>query len=1023
MLKILLLGRVSVTLHDKPVAGFVSRKALALLAYLATEMDRPHSREALAGLFWPEQSEVRARKNLRDVLSNLQKVLGNRKAKPPYLKITRTTVQFNPQSLHEVDVHSFQQSFLAWKSHRHRNPQTCRICADNVEQVVGIYRGDFLLDLFVKDSSAFEDWQMLMRERLHRNLLEALDYLTHFYAQRGQYTQALQFASRRVDSTPWVEDAQRQRMRLLALDGQRSAALAQFKICRQILEKEFGVAPTEETLTLYEQIKSGKIGERHQGVRHNLPTSLTPLIGRKAELVEIANYLVDPRYRMLTLVGPGGVGKTRLALQAAWEEIYTFPHGVFFVPLVAIETSEQLVFAMATAFNLTFYGRSDPKSQLINYLRKKEILLVMDNFEHLLDEGTSLLVEILQKSPGTVFMITSREPLHLRVEQLITVKGLPFPAPDSKFEESQALDSVRLFVESARRIKSNLSATQENIVAIGRICRMVRGLPLAIELVATWIRHSSCEKIAQQIENDLHRLETSMIDIPARHRSLRAVCEHSWRLLSAQEQDAFAKLSVFRGGFDTTSALQVVGATADILSSLVGKSLLSKSSSGRYEMHEWIRQFAWKKLANDPQVQMDIRNQHCTWACDLLKAQEPAILGGGQMAALSKIESEIENLRAGWHWAIVHRKLTEIDKAKISLTYFFDLKGWFSEGEATIQQALAVCDQHNDDLRGWLLALKGHFDFRLGDYQEAERVFQESLFIGRHVENPEIIAFALQGLAGVYMNLGKYHETQAFATESLKIARQANIEHGQTKSLDILGIIARYQGDFEQAKIYLQQSRLLYQENGDQFGLARNLNLLGNLAAAQGNYQEANDLLFESLRVSREIDYLMLRAYALNNLGNLAGQQQNYRTAIKYFRDGLALFEEMGDQSGIALGQVNMGTAYARLGQNSQAREHLKKGINLAMEIGATPILLGCLLGIANIEDKENHVANALVLAAFVSQHPTSRNATKTEAQELQDKLVKKLPKEVAAAAIDRGKNSALDEIVKHVLNDVGNGS
>ncbi|MBN1937628.1 MAG: SARP family transcriptional regulator, partial [Anaerolineae bacterium] len=630
-----LFGSFYVTLDGKPLTGFESNKVRALLAYLIVEAtDRPHSRDALIGLLWPDCDERAARRNLSQALFNLRQTIRDREADPPFLSITQQTVQFNPDSDYQLDVSRFEALVAASEAHAHTLLETCAPCIRQLEQVLALYRGEFLTGLFVDDSVFFEEWALLRRERFHRLALDKLYHLANHYERRRDYDRARRYAQQQIELEPWREEAHRQLMRLLARSGQRSAALSQYERCRRALAEELGIEPDEETLTLYERIRAA--GE---SCPHNLPPQLTPFLGRKEELAEIAERLEQPTCRLLTLVGPGGIGKTRLALQAATEQVGYFLNGVFFVSVATVNSPRFLAAAIAEAIGFVFSGEKDPQMQILDYLRDKEMLLVMDNFEHLLSpvskggeydgpEGTDLLVEILDDATQVKILVTSREPLSLRAEWLIDVQGLALPGPDGG-AAVETYSAIRLFVESARRVNAGFAFAGETVPATIRICQLVEGMPLGIELAAAAVRSYPCEKIAAQIAQDLDFLATSMRDVPARHRSMRAVFDHSWRLLTPQEQAVFAQLAVFQGGF-TSAAAQAVAhlatgqraSTAErFLVALADRSLIQRWPDGRYAMHTLLRQYAAEKLGDSPAAQEAAIQRHAAFYMDFLAGQ------------------------------------------------------------------------------------------------------------------------------------------------------------------------------------------------------------------------------------------------------------------------------------------------------------------------------------------------------------------------------------------------------------------
>ncbi len=493
-LSLRVLGELQVLKDGVPVQAFESDKVRALLAYLAVEAAQAHRRGTLLGLLWPDYPEEAARHNLRQALYNLRLGLGDHTARPPYLLITRESIQFNRASDYSLDLDEFNAHYSAWKKNLGREGVTPSALVAPLEAMVQLYRGEFLQQFYLEDSEAFEDWLLVQREAVHRRVMKALTTLANEYEHRADFSTARRYARRQLELDPWREEAHRQVMRLLALEGQRSAALAQYEHCRRVLAEELGVEPSPQTRDLYEQIRSGTLKPRVErptqvpaAPLHNLPVSLTPFIGREQELAELGRLMAEPACRCLTLVGPGGIGKTRLALQAADQQRHEFAQGIAFIPLASVDSVEAVIPAIAGAINLAFYGPIDPKVQLLNYLREKQLLLVVDNVEHLLVEGAhpdtiaELLIEILQGAAAIKLLVTSREALNLQGEWFFEVQGLAFPGTEQAdgFDEYSA---VALFVQRARRARPGFELNAEDKAEVVRLCRLVEGMPLAIEL-------------------------------------------------------------------------------------------------------------------------------------------------------------------------------------------------------------------------------------------------------------------------------------------------------------------------------------------------------------------------------------------------------------------------------------------------------------------------------------------------------------------------------------------------------------
>jgi len=421
-------------------------------------------------------------------------------------------------------------------------------------------------------------------------------------------------------------------------------------------------------------------------VLFNLPMPATAIIGRETELVEIGDLLRRSETRLVTLSGPGGIGKTRLALAIAAEQASRKEHGVWFVNLAPLSSAESVVSAIADTFKLSGLGMADPKEALGNYLREKALLLVLDNFEHVLN-AADLVADILTSAPGVQILATSRERLRLRVERVYEVGGLPFPL-DADLADADTFDAVRMFVACVRHTHPQYTLSAADMPAVTQICRLAAGMPLGIELAAAWVPALPVAAIAAELATSLDLLETTMRDVPQRHRSARAVFEHSWELLTAEEQALFKQLSVFRGGFTFQAAQQVASAKLGTMARLVDKSLVRTERDGRYDMHELLRQFAVEKLGADPGAEERTRERHSRFYLELLQRKEPELKGPQQLNALDELEREFENARDACSWALQRGQWEGLRKSSVALTYFMAGRSRHLEAIALLQHVL-----------------------------------------------------------------------------------------------------------------------------------------------------------------------------------------------------------------------------------------------------------------------------------------------------------------------------------------------
>jgi DNA-binding SARP family transcriptional activator/predicted ATPase len=904
------LGSLQVSIDDVPVKTFESDKVCALLVYLAVEADRPHRRESLVGLLWPDCPEQVARHNLRQALFNLRQAIGDRAASPPFLLISRDAVQFNRASDYTLDLAQFDTIFHTYEENASRGSEDPSIRAARLEGVVKLYRGEFLQHFFLEDSAEFEQWALVQRESLHQRVLAAHSDLAAYYERHRDFQAARRHASRQLELDPWREEAHCQMMRALALDGQRSAALAQYETCRRILAEELGVEPSAETRELYEQIRTGKLRTEHEvpasspaAPIHNLPVSLTSFLGREQELIDVDRLIANPECRCISLVGPGGIGKTRLALEAARQHRADLAHGVAFIPLAAVGSVEAAVAAMAGAIHLYFGGPGDPKLQLLNYLCEKQMLLILDNVEQFLTEGplqaniVELMLEILQRAPGVKLLVTSREALDLQGEWVFEVRGLDFPEVEQtgRFDEYAA---VALFMQRARRASPGLACNEADLAGIAHICRLVEGMPLAIELAATWVRVLSPAEIAKEIEGSLDFLSASVRDLPERHRSMRAVFEHSWQRLAAREQQVLSQLSVFRGGFTRQAAEQVAGASLSVLSTLVNRSLLRRAAAGRYELHELVRQYSATHLAADPQAHAAAHERHYHCFLALAEAAEPELKGRNQVEWLGRLEQEHDNLRAALAWALESDRMSAGgDELALRLSgalrWFWRMRGHFHEGLSWLDKSLRQRPEGCTAARAAALLGRSVFAHDLGDFGASRRSAEESAAIYRELGDQRGLAEALSLMGLALRWLGEASLCQARLEEALSISRQSGDRRGEAKALQLLGrSLTNQGGDPARGRAMLEESAAILESLGEKSALTSVLIALGIADVGFGDYAAARASFERALALVEEIVHPLGISDALTNLGCVYRIVGEYVTAQSCFERSLKVYQQ-----------------------------------------------------------------------------------------------------------------------------------
>ncbi len=1046
-LAISLFGPLHVTLDGTPVTEFKTNKVQALLAYLAVEADRAHERESLAGLLWADQPEEAARVNLRASLHRLRQAI-HAAEESSFLLLTRETVQFNLESDHALDVRTFLALLQACAEHQHDRVETCPLCHERLKQAAALYRGDFLAGLTLSDSVAFDEWVVVKREMLRRKALDALTGLAAFHERRGEYESAQRYALRQIELEPWRELAYRQLMRALALNGQRTEALTHYDQCREVLAKELGVEPEAETVALVVQIRTGPLTPAHELPPGNLPVPLTRFIGREQEMAEVKQLLATTH--LLTLTGPGGVGKTRLALQVAAEVSGDYADGVWLVELAALAQPPQAPQAVATALNMCEESQRPLLATLSDCLRDKQLLLVLDNCEHLIQACAELADRLLRVAPRLRILATSRESLHITGERVY--QALPLRVPDIAAANRMTLaeltqyESVRLFMDRAASVQSNLTITSAAASAVAQICYHLDGIPLAIELAAARVNVLPIEQIAMRLDERFRLLTGGSRTALPRQQTLLALIDWSYDWLSPAEQALFNRLSVFRGGcaleaMETVCACKQVqhAEIVQVLTQLAEKSLIrmdERSGEPRYLMLETVRQYGQDKLKALGEAE-NMHRLHSEYFLRLAKEAEAQLSGAAQQAWLARLELEHDNLRMALEWSLNHEPGIGLQLAG-ALGPFWDVRGYFTEGLETLECALSGAGDEQKLWQAKALHWAGKLAARQGDYERAQeletrslelhrelghqagiahsldglgqlawfqsdyatawRHYWASLSVQRELADPRGIATALNSLGQLARAQDDYAAARRLYQESLSISQEIADPRGMAFSLNGLGVIAWAKGDDATAQRLLEEALSLQRQVGDRPGLAHSLNNLGKVAWARGDYDTAQCLYEESLVIERELGDKPGSAYSLHYLGSLARVQGDYTVARALDEESLAIRRGIGNPWGIAESLISLGKTALAQGDYAVARDHYAAGLNIMQEIVDKQGLAECLEGFAGIASGQGNAERStrLYAAAQVLRQKVGVSPVSVERAEVE--------RDVAAACARLGK-------------------
>ena len=651
--------------------------------------------------------------------------------------------------------------------------------------------------------------------------------------------------------------------------------------------EELGVEPAPDTLQLVQQIRVGEVvgngpvlaltvSTEISPPAYSLPILTTTLIGRRHEHATIKTYLADAQVRLVSIAGAGGMGKTQLALSLAHEiaRSEAWFTKVFFVSLEAVTTRHHLIMAMAGPLNLALSGARDPEKLLLSFLQDKNYLIVLDNFEQLLPEA-DFLERILAAAPGCKLLITTRERTKLLQEWVLDLYGLAY-FDDMENVHLMDSDSIQLFLMCARRHSAHFSM-ENNFNAVVKICQLVQGMPLGLELAASWVRVMTAAEIAGQIAHNVLALTGEMRNLPVRHRSMQAMLDSSWHWLGKDEQSAMRKLSVFRAGFNLEAAIQVAGASLSILSTLADKSFLNldsrHSATARYEIHELVRQYAYGQLQLSGEAEIT-HNLHRDYFLSLAEQAERYWDTAQEGRWLQHLEFERANLHAALHWALEQDQTQILLRFNGALMTFWMYKSPIAEAEKWLEISLSLAwnESQTEVLRSRakVLNVAGYSAVMNSDYHKAQIRFEEGLKLYSRLEEQREIAWSLRGLAFVAMILGDYEVAQPNLEQSLAICEEIGDGWGLDWSIFDLGYLALARGDLAKAGALLEKALRQFRNLGILWGEFRSLIALGNVQRAQGQKKQATLYYREALVLQQKYQFSQFVAGVLEGIAQLA---------------------------------------------------------------------------------------------------------------------------------------------------------
>jgi predicted ATPase len=815
------------------------------------------------------------------------------------------------------------------------------------------------------DCEKFDDWLLIQREQFRLQVTSALEQLASFHEHAGQLTEAERAIRRLLEYEPLRESAYRHLMRLLAATDQRSAALDVYETCRRVLASELGLAPDVETVTLAEQIRARASGSGSHTASVDLPPVLTRFFGRQQESARLVDFLSRRTVRLVTLAGPGGVGKTRLSIEVAHRMAGVFAHDICLVELAGVADERSVEDAVAAALHLPPDTGRSTTSEIVDFLRDKTMLLVLDNCEHLVKACASLIQTLSHDVAGLTVLATSRIPLHLEEEHVVRLDPFSTPAIHDmeKLTVADALnfDAVQLFTDRAAQSLLHFRLTDSNVEAVARICGHLDGIPLALEIAAAQTRTLPIEAIAERLGQRFAWLNRQVSETLPRQRTLHALIDWSYELLNAQARSVLNCLSVFAGGW-TLEAAEAISASGDacanILAELVDHSLVvfgADAGHQRYSMHETIRQFAQEQLHSSDQ-EADALERHARYYADLIASTAENRNGQSLPERLRIVQDDHDNLRQAFEWLIVHdsrQTLVLVSQLGTALN-FWELGGFFQEGRHWLQRVLDETRESVSLQRGQALLAAADlssaisdFEYGLQSAQEAQQLFQQ-LGDQRGEIDASLKYCELAELAGELANL------EAQIEEALRMAEDISYTAGMAKARLVLGSIAFHTGEFETAIQQVIPSVALWRELDKSFELATALNRLASVLLEMDEFAAGQQALLECRDIYQSLGYRRGVATAIQNLGGIAYRLGNYAHARELFCDSLRIRHELGLQRGYAY-------SFEFIADVNEMEEHYEHAVQLLAAAEALRVRLGA--PVEQINQKENADALARLRA------------------------------------------------------------
>ncbi|MEE4193590.1 MAG: NB-ARC domain-containing protein [Anaerolineae bacterium] len=867
-LRISLLDKVYIEKDGEAFHDFNSEPLLGLLGFLLVENGYEHSRESLIEMFWPDASETSARNQLRIGLFRIKQAFQDVLGGEALMIGSNRVTQLNPNCKPWVDVYHFQNVIERYQDEFFNAGSLSASAIYELDEALKLYKGEFLVDLKI-ETERFNNWLFYKREQYRQYASWANNRLLEFHEGNRNFERCLQYTRFGLIQDPWNEKLHQQHLRFLMITNRNEQAQDHFKRLQQVFVKERGIDLSEQTLQLATAIKEGSQSvawKSHaptsvltkSGALTNFPPVFS-FIGREHELDEINRWILNPDCRIITITGPGGVGKTQLAIQSAMNSREYFPEGIFYVPLSFLTTSRLFATNLAQILGVTSIGAKATQSLVLEALQNMRILLVLDNVSQM-STLEFFLRNIIERAPNVKLLITSRTRLNIADEWVFEIPGLEYPRSEEglRWDDALKYSAIRLFDQQAQEHNYYKEQTGDELKEVIRICQLVAGHPLAVAMAAGWTSRITCADIADAIERRLGEIQDQHLNLPRNQSYLRAVCDISWMMLTDKERLAFEKLAIFAGGFKQEIAKQVVKTSQDELTALRAQSFIERSQkTGRYYVHPLLKEYAsmrrLEENQTDPSAERDFRKRYCDYYLYFLFKRYLNILHESNHSHVYEIQYELPNIRQAWEEALYYELYEQINHALPALSMFYQRQGLLGEGLMELEPMITTLRVKLQD---------------------------------RNCSNSQMIYFTLANLLVEKSNF-------LFAQNAVEMAKRA-VEQANEYAISSGRPLAELRCAYQFARLYLEsnylsravekieQTMALISEGGFDFDpevmqvwVARAFELYGDILVRQEQYEDAKEKFQRAKFLFSNSDLRMLSKSCnekIDNLSDLLGE-------------------------------------------------------------------------------------------------------------------------------------------------------